>query len=164
MNWWERTKRNHGLEHGTITLLLSRATAPQPLAGYSVPAGFLVLGSLSTADVRENAEEALRRMQAGEVDLAVSPFCGTNIVVGAALATVATLGGYHLAGRGLAGVNRAFANAVLAIVASRPLGRLVQQRYTTSGDVGGMRIDDVSRHEVGTLTVHWVATSFATDA
>ena len=164
MNWWERTKRNHGLEHGTITLLLSRATAPQPLAGYSVPAGFLVLGSLSTADVRENAEEALRRMQAGESDLAVSPFCGTNIVVGAALATLATLGGYRLAGGGLAGVNRAFANAVLAIVASRPLGRLVQQRYTTSGDVGGMRIDDVSRHEVGNLTVHWVATSFATDA
>ncbi len=163
MNWWERTKRNHGLEHGTITLLLSRATAPQPLAGYSVPAGFLVLGALSTEDVREHAEAALRRMKAGEAELAVSPFCGTNIVVGAALATVATLGGYQLAGRGLAGVNRAFSNAVLAIVASRPLGRLVQQRYTTSGDVGGMRIDDISRHEVGSLTVHWVATSFDDD-
>ena len=164
MNWWERTKRNHGLEHGTITLLLSRAAAPQPLAGYSVPAGFLVLGSLSTEEVSENAEAALRRMKAGEAELAVSPFCGTNIVVGAALATAATLGGYRMAGPGLAGVSRAFSNAVLAIVASRPLGRLVQQRYTTSGDVGGMRIDDISRHEVGSLTVHWVATSFADDA
>ena len=158
MNWWERTKRNHGLEHGTITLLLGAATAPRPMAGYSTPAGFLVLGSLSTDEVRESAETALRRMQDGEVELAISPFCGTNIVVGAALATAATLGGYRLAGRGLAGVNRAFANAVFAIVASRPLGRLVQQRYTTSGDVAGMRIDGISRHELGTLTVHWVAT------
>ena len=159
MNWWERTKRNHGLEHGTITLLLSRATAPQPMAGYSTPAGFFVLGSLSTAEVRESAEAALRRMQAGEAELAISPFCGTNIVVAAALATLATLGGYRMAGRGLAGVNRAFSNAVLAIAVSRPLGRLVQQRYTTSGDVAGMGIDDISRHELGSLTVHWVATS-----
>ena len=158
MNWWERTKRNHGLEHGTITLLLSRATAPQPMAGYSTPAGFFVLGSLSTDEVRASAEEALRRMKAGEAELAISPFCGTNIVVGAALATAATLGGYRLAGRGLAGVNRAFANAVLAIVASRPLGRLVQQRYTTSGDVAGMHIDHISRHELGSLTVHWITT------
>ncbi len=160
MNWWERTKRNHGLEHGTITLLLSRARAPQPMAGYSTPAGFVVLGSLTTAEVGEAAEAALRRMKAGEAELAVSPFCGTNIVVGAALATLATLGGYRLAGRGLAGVNRAFANAVLAIAASRPLGRLVQQRYTTSGDVAGMRIEDITRHELGSLTVHWVATTF----
>ncbi len=158
MNWWERTKRNHGLEHGTITLLLSRATAPQPMGGYSTPAGFFVLGSLSTDEVRASAEEALRRMKAGEAELAISPFCGTNIVVGAALATAATLGGYRLAGRGLAGVNRAFANAVLAIVASRPLGRLVQQRYTTSGDVAGMHIDHISRHELGSLTVHWITT------
>ncbi|MCH7655812.1 MAG: hypothetical protein IIC95_07485 [Chloroflexi bacterium] len=158
MNWWERTKRNHGLEHGTITLLLSRAKAPQPMAGYSTPAGFFVVGSLSTEAVRESAEEALRRMQAGEAELAVSPFCGTNIVVGAALTTLATLAGYRLAGRGLAGVNRAFANAVLAIVASRPLGRLVQQRYTTSADLADMHIDDISRHELGTLTIHWVAT------
>ena len=89
MNWWERTKRNHGLEHGTITLLLSGVKAPQPMAGYSTPAGFLVVGSLATDAVRESAEEALRRMKAGEAELAVSPFCGTNIVVGAALVTAA---------------------------------------------------------------------------
>ena len=161
MNWWEQTKRNHGLEHGTISLLLSAMDGTRPMAGYSIPAGFLVLGSVSTAEVRASAESALARMKAGEVELAVSPFCGTNIVVGAALATLATLGGYRLGGQGLRGVNRAFSNAVLAIIASRPLGRLVQQRYTTSGDVAGMRIEGISRHELGSLTVHWVATSFA---
>ena len=158
MNWWERTKRNHGLEHGTISLLLTGGS--KPMAGYSTPAGFLVLGSVTTDEVRESAEQALARMQAGEAELAISPFCGTNIVVGAALATLATLGGYQLAGRGLRGVNRAFSNAVLAIVASRPLGRMVQQRYTTSGDVADLRIDAISRFDVGQLAVHWVATSF----
>jgi hypothetical protein len=100
-------------------------------------------------------------MKAGEADLAISPFCGTNIVVGAALSTVGTLLGYRLAGGGTRGVNRAFSNAALAIVASRPLGRMVQRRYTTSADVGDMQIDGVSYHQLGKLTVHWVATSFA---
>ena len=160
MNWWEKTKRNHGLEHGTISLLLGSGTVAKPMAGHSNPAGFVVLGSLTTAEVRESAETALARMKAGEAELAISPFCGTNIIVGAWLATLATLAGYSLGGRGLRGVNRAFSNAVLAIVASRPLGRLVQPRYTTSGDVAELRITGVTRYELGRLTVHWVATSF----
>ena len=161
MRFWERTKRNHGLEHGTISLLLRQMPHDRPMAGYSIPGGFLILGNVTTEQVRENAEEALTRMQAGEADLAVSPVCGTNIVVGAGLVTLGTLGGYRLGGRGLRGVNRAFSNAVFAIVASRPLGRWVQQRYTTSAYVAGVRIADVRRYQLGRVTVHWVATEFA---
>ncbi len=161
MNFWDRTKRNHGLEHGTISLLLAQVPHDQPLAGYSIPGGFFVLGNVTTEQVTTSAESALARMKAGEADLAISPFCGTNIVVGAALTTVGTLAGYRLAGRGLRGLNRAFSNAVFAIVASRPLGRLVQKRYTTSGDVGGVSITAIRRHNLGRLTVHWISTSFA---
>ena len=160
MHFWDKTKRNHGIEHGTISLLLSRVPHDQPMAGYSIPGGFFVLGSVTTEQVTACANEALTRMQAGEADLAISPFCGTNIVVGAALATAGTLLGYRLAGRGMRGVNRAFSNAALAIAASRPLGRMVQQRYTTSADVSGVRIDHVDHHQLGRLTVHWVATAF----
>ena len=161
MHFWGRVRRNHGLEHGTISLLLAELPHDRPMAGYSIPGGFLVIGDVTTKQVTEHAHAALARMKAGEADLAVSPFCGTNIVVGAALATLGTLAGYRLGGRGLRGLNRAFSNAVFAIVASRPLGRYVQQRYTTSGDVGGLSIESISRYEVGKLTVHWVATSFA---
>ena len=160
MHFWEKTKRNHGLEHGTISLLLNRVPHDQPLAGYSIPGGFFVLGNLSTEQIAECSTEALTRMQAGEADLAISPFCGTNIVVGAALSTLGTLAGYRMAGGGLRGVNRAFSNAALAIVASRPLGRMVQQRFTTSADVGALRIESISLHHLGRLTVHWVATRF----
>ncbi|MDA1036402.1 MAG: DUF6391 domain-containing protein [Chloroflexi bacterium] len=161
MNIWDATKRNHGLEHGTIALIMSRLPHQQPMAGYSIPMGFFVVGDVTTDQVESCSAEALSRMQAGEADLAVSPFCGTNIVVGAALTTLATIAGYNAAGRGLRGINRAFSNAALAIVASQPLGRMVQRRYTTSADVGDMRIKGVTRHQMGKITVHWVATAFS---
>ena len=149
MNPWEKTKRNHGLEHATIALLLSPSVSGRPVAGYSIPLGFLVLGDIPTQQVEESAHEALRRMQAGEGNLAVSPFCGTNIVVGAALATMASLAGFRMAGGGSRGLSRAFSNTMFAIVASRPLGRLVQERCTTSADVGSMSIRSVRRHRLG---------------
>jgi hypothetical protein len=164
MHLWEKVQRNHGLEHATISLLLARvqegAIAGRPLAGYSVPGGFVVVGDLPTEAVEEAAHQALARMQAGEANLAVSPFCGTNIVVAAGLTSVGAVAGYRLAGRGLPGMMRAFSNAALGIVAAQPLGRWVQARYTTSADVGMMAVESVSAHTVGPLTVHWVATSF----
>lgn len=161
MNIWDKTKRNHGLEHGTISLIMNRLPHSQPMAGYSIPVGFLVVGDVTTDQVETCSAEALSRMQTGEADLAVSPFCGTNIVVGAALTTLATLGGYKAGGQGLRGLNRAFSNAALAIVASQPLGRAVQRRYTTSADVGDMRINGITHYQFGRLTIHWVATEFS---
>jgi hypothetical protein len=161
MQFWQKIQRNHGLEHGTISLLMSRGANNQAMAGYSIPGGFLVLGNVTMQQVSDAAAEALARMKAGESDLAISPFCGTNIVVGAALTTMGTLLGYRLAGGGSPGVSRAFSNAALAIVASRPVGRMVQRLYTTSSDVGDMQIEGVSYHQLGKLTAHWVATTFA---
>ncbi|MEK9658642.1 MAG: DUF6391 domain-containing protein [Chloroflexota bacterium] len=164
MNLWEMVQRNHGLEHATISLLLARvqegSVAGRPLAGYSVPGGFIVVGDLPSEAIEDAAAQGLARMQAGEGHLAVSPFCGTNIVVTAGLTSLGAVAGYRLAGQGLAGMMRAFTNAAMGIVAAQPLGRWVQSRYTTSPDVGAMRIEGVSRLELGPLTVHWVATSF----
>lgn len=130
------------------------------MAGYSIPAGFFIIGNVSTEQVWGTTTEALSRMQAGEADLAISPFCGTNIVVGAVLATAGTLIGYQLGGRGMNGVSRAFSNAALAFVASRPVGRTVQQWYTTSADVGMMTISDITRYQMGKVIIHWVPTAF----
>ena len=160
MNIWSKVKRNHGLEHGTISLLLNGLQHHQPMAGYSIPGGFLVIGDVTTDQVKSCSNGALSRMQSGEADLAVSPFCGTNIVVTAMLTSLASVVGYRLAGRGLRGLNRAFSNSALAIVAAQPLGRSIQRRYTTSADVGEMRINSVSRYKLGKLTVHWVSTGF----
>lgn len=161
MNIWNKTKRNHGLEHATISLLLNRIERHQPVAGYSIPGGFFVVGNFRTEDVRECANEALDRMRSGEADLAVSPFCGTNILVTAGMTSFTSVLGYLMAGRGLKGFNRAFSNAAFAVVASQPVGRIVQKRYTTSPDVASMRIDGVSHAKLGKVDVHWVSTAFA---
>ena len=162
MNPWRKTKRNHGLEHATIALLLGRPTGEgRPVAGYSIPGGFFVVGDIPTTRVEDAAREALRLMQEGERGLAVSPFCGTTILVTAALATAASVGGYQRAGGGARGYNRAFSNTAMAIVAARPLGRLVQERCTTSADVGSMSIVRVAPKRLGAVRVHWVATRFA---
>lgn len=161
MNFWDKVRRNHGLEHATISLLLTKHAYEKPMAGYSIPNGFLVIGSVKTEEVELAARDALARMQAGEADLAISPFCGTNIVVAAALTTIGSLAGYRFGGRGLRGFQRAFSNAALAITASRPIGRIVQRRYTTSGDVRSMSIHHISRRRVGNLMIHWVSTRFA---
>ncbi len=118
------------------------------------------MGNMEAGEVEDAAREALQRMQDGERGLAVSPFCGTNIVVAAGLSTVAALAGRRLAGGGLRGFSRAFSNSVVAIVASRPLGRLVQEQLTTSADVEGMRVEGVWGFRAGRVSAHWVSTSF----
>ena len=79
-------RRNHALEHGTVTMLLE-AGARTPLGGYSTSGGFFIFGRASLEEVRTAAQEALASLQSGREELAISPHCGTN------LATAALLGG-----------------------------------------------------------------------
>lgn len=158
MNSFERTRRNHGLEHATIGLLLERPEGRHIRAGYSIPGGFFLLGSVPTDAVAAAAREALHRMQSGEAELAISPYCGTNIVVGAALTTLGAALAVRGGGRGAQGWLRAFSNGVWAIAMMRPVGRWIQRYITTSADVESFRVRRISRWEVGRLVVHWVAT------
>ena len=65
-------RRNHALEHATISILLNRH-GPMRLVGRAVPDGFYIYGDIPTERLRELADEALTRLQRGEADLAVSP-------------------------------------------------------------------------------------------
>ena len=160
MEIWDRTRRNHGLEHATITIMMERGTAKGLIGGNSIPDGFFVFGDVDTSAIEDAAAEALDRMGRGEEALAVSPFCGTNIVVAAALASMGAVLALQTAGRGPNGWSRAFSNAMFGLFLSRPMGRWVQRRYTTSPDVSGMAIKSVSRFKLGRLTVHKVSTAF----
>ena len=135
-------RRNHALEHATISILLNRH-GPMRLVGRAVPDGFYIYGDIPTERLRELADEALTRLQRGEADLAVSPLCGTNIAVAGVLAG---LGSYVALGAGprrAGGVSGAIMAAMLAVLAAQPLGRLIQKYYTTSPDLGGVRIVSV---------------------
>ena len=152
-----RIRRNHALEHATVSLLLARGMRP-PLGGYSTTGGFVIFGSTTLEDVSEAASEALVRLQGGESELAVSPFCGTNLATGALLAgAVATL----IMGRTEKRLRR-LPTAGMAIVAAtmvaRPIGNAIQRRYTTLSDARDVEIDGVRRVWGGPFTVHWVST------
>jgi hypothetical protein len=155
-----RIRRNHGLEHASINLLSQRFPS-RPLAGYSFPGGFFILGDVPTADLRETVIQALRRLQDGERTLAVHANCGTNYVASGFVAGL-------LAWLGMAGAKSkrdkaqrlplVIALATLGFILSQPLGPVLQERITTSGDPQGLSVVDIFPFQFGRLRLHRVVT------
>ena len=131
------------------------------MAGHSNPTGFFILGNVSTEAVADAATEALRRLKAGERELAIHPGCGTN------LATTALLAG-TLAWFVLRGARTAFGKmlrlpfaiglAAIGATLSRPLGPVIQQKITTDAEVGGLRVVEIRESLRGRVTAHRVIT------
>ena len=156
-----RVRRNHGLEHATLHLL-SRRIPQLSLAGHSTAAGFRLIGEVETEAVRTAVDEALRRMRAGEHNLAVHPNCGTNFVTAGVFSGLA--GAASMLGVGnrprdkFERLPMAAALATLALIASLPLGLIIQQQLTTSGEPGNMEIESISVSRHAGFTVHTILT------
>ncbi|MEZ4553085.1 MAG: DUF6391 domain-containing protein [Dehalococcoidia bacterium] len=138
--WADAVRRNHALEHATVAVLLARH-GPTRLAGRASVDGFLIAGDVDSEELTSCAQEALRRLKAGQAGLAVSPLCGTNIAVSglmAAAAATAVLSNGRPGGR----LSNAFMAAMVAVVAAQPVGRLVQQHVTTRADLDDVEIVD----------------------
>lgn len=149
------TRRNHALEHATIAVLVERLGRSLRLLGRATPYGFYIHGEVPTEALRAAVDEGLVRLKAGEVELAVSPLCGTNLVVAgtmAALATFVTMGRQRKAAR----LPQAIVAAMGAVILAQPLGRFVQRHVTTSPNLGDARVAAVSRSGEGRRTVHRV--------
>jgi hypothetical protein len=153
-------RRNHALEHATISILLSRH-GPMRIVGRAVSDGFYIYGDVPTERLRELADEALSRLQRGEAHLAVSPLCGTNIAVAGVLAGLGSYAALGVGPRRVGGIFGAIIAAMLAVVASQPIGRLIQKHYTTSPDLDGIRIVSVAPMSKRMLKVHKVRTAAA---
>ena len=155
-----RTRRNHGLEHATLTILAQKNRHLR-LVGRSTPAGFYVYGNVNTDALRVAAAEALVRLQGGEAYLAVHPNCGTNFVVAGFAAACAAYLGFVGANHWRERWSRLPMVAMLttlAVIAAQPVALAVQRDITTSGDMPGLRITRIERHETGNVTMHFIAT------
>jgi hypothetical protein len=157
---FSRIRRNHGLEHATINILSQRFPY-QRLAGYSTPSGFFILGDISTDDLREAVLQALARMKNGEHDLALHEHCGTNYA--AAGFIVGLLAWFGMAGtkNNREKVERlplVITLITIGLIASQPLGVLIQQRITTSGEPEGMSIQEILPIKLGSIPMHRVTT------
>jgi hypothetical protein len=134
--WADSVRRNHGLEHATVAVLLARH-GPRRIAGRATVDGFFILGDVDLEELRSCADEALARLNGGQSSLAVSPLCGTNIAIAGLLAASgATL--VLSRGRGMFG--NAFTAAMVGALLSQPVGRVVQQHVTTSHNLTGVEV------------------------
>ena len=154
----DRIRRNHAIEHATIAGLLEGG-ATTPIGGYSTPAGCLVYGGENGEVVRTAADQALDRLKQGQTHLAVSPHCGTNLVVGALLAGLLSGMVLRERERRIRRLPLAVAAIAGAVWAARPLGSFIQRRYTTLASVESMSVVGVKTIRLGPVTVHWVRTS-----
>ena len=138
------TRRNHALEHATLHML-ARSYKGR-MAGHSNPTGFFLLGDFSTQDVWSNATEALERLREGESGLAIHAGCGTNFATTALLAGTMSWSVMPLAKSTLTRLlllPLAVTFAILGVLLARPLGPILQQRYTTDANMGNMQILDI---------------------
>jgi hypothetical protein len=156
-----RIRRNHGLEHATLHILAQRYPR-RSLAGHSTAAGFRILGNVPTEALEAAVLEALHRLRTGEHNLAVHPNCGTNFVTAGIFSglagAAAMLGAGGRARDKLERLPLAAALATLALVASMPVGLLLQQRITTSGDPGTLEVVSIAATQRGGLTLHTIRT------
>ena len=157
----ERIRRNHGLEHATLHMLTKRNPSLS-LAGHSNPSGFVIIGDVATEDLHAAVNEALRRLQNGERDLAIHPNCGTNFVTTGVLAGLA--GAMTMFGAGkrvrdkLERLPMAMLLATLTMILARPLGLMLQQRVTTSGEPGSLQVVEIVPTQIGRVKAHRVIT------
>ncbi len=138
-----KIRRNHALEHATITLL-SRKYVGAQLMGLSGPKGFVLYTDLTAQEVYPMVKEALQRLQRGQSALAIHPNCGTNLVATALLTTTATAIGLRSRKEKLDErierlLQLVLVNALLLVLA-KPMGTWLQAHLTVDTDVKGVEI------------------------
>jgi len=148
-------RQNHALEHATVALLLRQLEGNVRVIGRASLTGFYLYGDIPAEAVEKASREALQRLQEGEEGLAVSPMCGTNLVVAGLAAGLASV----IAARGHSGLrkwDRVFKASIVAVLLAQPLGRLAQKHLTTTPDLADVSIAKVVTKGEGKQTRHKV--------
>ena len=161
-----RVRQHHAVEHATITILMARNPGLPLVGGRSDHRGFFVYGPVETPMLAIAAQEALKRLKAGEARLAIHPNCGTNLVTTGAMAGVAALTAAAITRSRRASLLDQIPAAILAatgaVVASRPIGLRLQRQVTTLADVSDLQMGEITRRELGRLVQHFVVLEPAT--
>jgi len=157
-----RIRRNHGLEHATVHVLSQKHTH-LAVVGRSDWNGFTLYGPLDTTEIAQAAHDALQRLRRGEAHLAVHPRCGTvlattGLMTGLAAFLAIGLDGNSRSRFRWAAFPTAVLAATLAAIFAQPLGLLLQERYTVTGNPGNLEIKNITTRTMGNLTVHRIET------
>src|SRR3990172_10706920 len=151
-------RRNHALEHATITVMLRKIGHDVRMVGRATGDGYFLYADVPTTVLGESTHEALARLKGGEGHLAVTPLCGTNIAVAGAMtalaATLALGSGPNRAEK----LPNAILASMLAVIAAQPVGRIIQRYLTTSPDLADTEIVDIRQGGRGAAKFHKVLT------
>ena len=154
-------RRNHALEHATLQVL-ARTNPFLRLAGYSNVGGFWVVGDISTDMLAVAVQEALARLRAGEIGLAIHPNCGTNFVASGFLAGVAAWVGMLGTGSGFRRKAERLPIVIslvtLTMILANPIGPLLQAKITTEPNIGALEVVRIERGMRQTVPIHRVVT------
>ncbi len=132
-------RRNHALEHATISVLANKAGHDIRVVGRATNSGFYLYGNMTEERIHESTLEALERLRRGERHLAISPMCGTNLAVAGILAGISSLLALGNRSR-LERIPNVLLASMLAMLVAQPLGRLVQKHVTTDPDLSDTEV------------------------
>ena len=139
-------RRNHGLEHATLSVLASKHPLVR-LVGHSGPDGFWIIGDIPIEAIREASNEALSRLRSGEQNLAVHQNCGTNFVTAGMLAGLAAGIPMMVSAKDtrqrMERLPLAMLLATLAVIFGYPFGTVIQEHITTSGQPGNLQVTEI---------------------
>ncbi len=143
MNFLEKVRRNHGIEHATVHVL-SESNPNLSLVGRADGGGFSIIGDVRPEQLADAAQAALARMKNGQGDLAVHPRCGTQLVT---LGTLTALAAFIVLGNRprVSKLPDAIIATTLAAFAAQPLGLQLQKYVTTSPNVFAAEFAGVKR-------------------
>ncbi len=151
-------RRNHALEHATISVLVNKLGRDVRLVGRATRNGFYLYGDMPADRVRESTVEALQRLRRGESHLAISPMCGTNLAVAGLLAGLSSLLALGNRSR-LERVPNVLLASMLAVLVAQPLGRLAQKHVTTDADLSDTELVGIRQGGRGPGRFHKIDTS-----
>ena len=135
-------RRNHALEHATISVLANKVGHDVRLVGRATNTGFYLYGDMTEDRVRESTLEALERLRRGERHLAISPMCGTNLAVAGSLSGISSLLALGNRSR-LERIPNVLLASMVAMLVAQPLGRLVQKHITTDPDLSNTEVVEI---------------------
>ena len=150
-------RRNHALEHATISVLANKMGRDVRLVGRATRNGFYLYGDMQADQVRESTIEALQRLRRGETHLAISAMCGTNLAVAGLLAGLSSLLALGNRSR-VERIPNVLLASMTAVLVAQPLGRLALKYLTTHPDLSDTELVAIRQGGRGPGRFHKVET------
>lgn len=156
-----RVRRNHALEHATLQILAEKKH-PHRLGGLSDTRGFWVFGEIDPETLFNAAEEARKRLNKGEHQLAIHPHCGTNFaaagVVGGFFAWLVMLGVKKNWNDRIDRLVNVITMVTVGMIIAQPLGPKLQKAVTIEPNLGDLKVVEVRRMNDQGMPTHRVMT------